>query len=372
MPLTGHRSTLASVIAWAASALASLAQVPATDAIDARLQRFVDEERVVGLSFAAAVHAAPLAQIHKGWEDREAGIPASDATMYRWASISKPVTAIAAMQLWERGQLDLDADVRLLVPEFPDKGMSITVRQLLCHQGGIVHYSNGPVIRTEPPQGLEHPFKDVVIALTTFQASPLVSEPGEKYSYTTHGYMLVGAAIERGGGAPFAEQIRERICGPLGLTTLRPDYQWEKIEHRAVGYRRRGETVERSTDTDVSWKLAGGGFISTVGDLARFGEGLMGSDLVKPETRALMWTRQPNRAGEPTSYGLGFNVGTLGRRRAVSHSGSQEKAATYLLILPDDGMVVALMSNTEGTRLESLARELAESLLPQAPGVSRP
>ena len=93
--------------------------------------------------------------------------------MFRWASISKSLTAVAAMQLWERGDLDLKREARRYVPEFPDKGTTIRVWHLLCHQGGIVHYTNGKVIQTKRNYPMAHPFENVIFALDTFRESPL-------------------------------------------------------------------------------------------------------------------------------------------------------------------------------------------------------
>lgn len=336
-------------------------------AIEQRARAFVEERGVVGLSLGLIVDGVPAHRAHFGWEDREAQTPASDRTMYRWASISKPLTAVVAMQLEAEGRLDLHGDVRRLVPEFPDKGKPITPFQLLCHQGGIVHYTNGPVVRIDPPAGLENPYREVIVALGTFQESPLVNDPGEKFSYTTHGYMLLGAAVERAGTQGFAEQVRRRISVPLGLTTLRPDYQWEVIEHRAVGYVRSGGETRRSTNTDVSWKLAGGGWISTVGDLAGFGAGMLGDRLMSAETKGRMWSRQKTTGGIETGYGLGFAVSNAEGKLVVSHSGSQEKASTYLLLVPEQRIGVAIMCNTEGTPLAALAGELSNFLAPTLP-----
>jgi len=260
----------------------------------------------------------------------------------------------------EAGKLELDADVRSLVPEFPQKPWPITVKQLLCHQGGVVHYTNGKVIALPPPKSPEHPYQDVVRALDTFKESDLVCEPGTKYSYTTHGYMLAGAAVQSAAGRGFWTLVREWIATPAGMTTFRPDYQWEGIEHRAVGYRKNaaGE-VEPSTNTDVSWKLPGGGFISTVSDLSRFSSALMAGALVTPESFKAMRIAQKLRGGEPTTYGLGLGIGTLRGRATASHGGAQEKTATYLLMLPDERFSVAVMSNTEGASLGKLAEALA-------------
>lgn len=355
--------------------IANTASVTAQDTIlsakvAARVQEEMQKQGLVGVSVAIGrgdkvVHVASF-----GFEDRENKVAASNDTMYRWASVSKPVTAVAAMQLWKAGSLDLDADVRTIVPEFPEKPHVLTTRQLLGHLGGIVHYSNGPVVVTKRKYDTQHPFQSVILALDTFKESPLVNVPGEAYAYTTHGYILASAAVEKAGKKPFAEQVQERIVGPLGMSTCRPDYQWEKIEHRAVGYKKRDDGVTvRSTDTDVSWKLGGGGYISNAADMAKFGLGMLGEQLVDRKTRDLMWTRQTLKGGKRTGYGLGFSVRTKrGGLLEVNHSGSQEKARTQLLILPardgkpsevGEGVVVAVLCNTEHAELMDLARDLA-------------
>lgn len=337
---------------------------PLAEELRTRIERALARQSIVGLAAAIAEDGRLVYAGAFGFEDRERRIPATEATMFRWASVSKPLTAVAAMQLAEDGRLDLDADVRVLVPEFPQKPWTITTRQLLCHQGGVVHYANGPVIRTKRQYADEHPFRDVINALDTFKESPLVCEPGTAHRYTTHGYILVSAVVQRAAGEPFAELVRRRIAEPLGITTLRPDEQWEDIPNRAVGYRRVkvGPPVP-STNTDVSWKLGGGGFISNASDMARFGAGLLGDRLVKPATRAAMWADQPTADGKPTGYGLGFRVDRRAGKPEISHSGAQEKTATFLLILPEaegGGFAVAVMCNTEDTSLAELARDLAD------------
>ena len=312
-----------------------------------------------------------------GLADREQRVPVTRQTMFRWASISKSLTAVAAMQLWERGELDFEREARRYVPEFPDKGATIRIRHLLCHQGGIVHYTNGKVIRIKRDYPVAHPFENVIYALDTFRESPLVNEPGEKYSYTTHGYILLSAGVERAGKQKFAHQVRDRIAKPLKLGTLQPDYQWEEIPHRAVGYRQRGGQVEVSTNTDVSWKLGGGGFISNIDDLAKFTAGLLNHRLVKPATRQKMWTRQMTRDGKQTKYALGFSFnhyrdGELHTWSAngtgieiVGHSGSQEKTKTWMALWPQKKLGVVVMSNSEYASPRRLAGRLLEVVMPK-------
>jgi serine beta-lactamase-like protein LACTB len=314
--------------------------------VDAAMRGEMKQQQVVGLALAVIRDGEIAYARGYGYADRENRIPVTRETMFRWASISKSVTAVAAMQLVEAGRLALTNDVRALVPEFPDKGVVITVQDLLCHQAGIVHYSNGKVIRTEQEYGRPHPYESVVLALDTFKASPLLQPPAERYSYSTHGYILLSAVVERAGGSPFREQVRDRIAVPLGMNSLQPDYQWVGIPNRAVGYRREGDAIVRTTDTDVSWKLGGGGFISTIDDLARFGAGLINRQLVWADTEAVMWTPRQPRQGKRTTYALGFTVEGSGQKLKVSHNGSQEKARTRLVIYPRLRHGMAVMSNS--------------------------
>lgn len=317
------------------------------DAVDLAVREEMDRQEVVGVAIGVIRDGAVAYTAGYGLADRENGVPVTTETMFRWASISKPVTAIAAMQLVEAGRLDLQGGVREHVPEFPDKGVPITTEQLLSHMSGIVHYSNGPVVRTQRDYETPHPYESVILALDTFAQSPLVAEPGERYSYSTHAYLLASAVVERAGEGTFWEQVRARICEPLGLTTLQPDYQWVDIANRAKGYRMLRGHIFPSTDTDVSWKLGGGGFISNVGDLARFAAAVMNHELVDEATSQDMWTARVDREGESRGYGLGLSVSRPNGNLRVAHNGSQEKARTRMVVYPELGHGVVVMSNSE-------------------------
>ena len=320
---------------------------PTIEQIRRAVKSTMAQQQVVGVA-VGVIRAGRVVYLEGyGYEDREKQIPVTSQTRFRWASISKTLTAVATLQLWEKKRLKLSDAVRRYVPEFPDKGVPISIRDLLCHQGGIVHYSNGRVIRTTRKYAIPHPFSEVIHALDMFKESPLVCRPGEKPSYTTHGYILLSSVVQRSGTQPFAEQIRDRIVRPLKLPTLRPDYQWESIPHRAVGYRRRDGKVVRSTNTDVSWKLGGGGFLSNIDDLARYTAALIEHQLVTADTATRMWTPQRTRDGTATGIGLGFMLQGRGQRLRVSHNGSQEKTRTRMVFYPEQRHGVVVMSNSE-------------------------
>jgi serine beta-lactamase-like protein LACTB, mitochondrial len=320
-------------------------EYPGAQALDQTIEAERKRQGVVGLA-VGIIRAGKIIYLKGyGLADRENGTQVSTNTLFRWASISKPVTAIAAMQLMEQGKLGLEDDVRKYVPEFTEHGSKVTIRQLMCHQGGIVHYSNGPVVRTPRQYDQPHPYADVTLALDTFKDSPLVNQPGEKFAYSTHGYILLSAAVQRAGGAAFFDQVQTRINQPLGGLLIKPDYQWLDLSDRAVGYRRIGGKVVRDTDTDVSWKLGGGGFISRIGDLAGFATGLINGSLISKESEKLMWTRQSTATGE-SKYGLGFTVEEQNGTLKISHNGSQEKARTRMVIYPEQKHGIVVMCNS--------------------------
>lgn len=342
--------------------------LPPTDKLDRAAQDPIEKQKLVGTAVAVVIDGKIAWMKGYGFADREAKTAVSPTeSSFRWASCSKPVTAIAALQLAETGKLDLDADVRKYVPEFPDKGETITARQLLCHQGGIVHYSNGTVVLTKAEYKVPHPFDDVVVALDTFKESALVNKPGEKYSYSTHGYILLSAVVQRAGKKRFQDQVDERIAGPLKMTSFKPDRQWEKIPGRVIGYSMSNDQISRRPDTrdpDVSWKLGGGGYTSTVEDFAKFAAGLINHKLVSDKTEKLMWTRQKLASGKLSDpYGLGFGLGTTpGGVKYVGHSGSQEKTRTAMMLDPDHKRAVVVMTNSEWGNPNQIAAAVLDAM----------
>jgi CubicO group peptidase (beta-lactamase class C family) len=190
-----------------------------------------------------------------------------------------------------------------------------------------------------------------------------VNTPGEAYSYTTHGYILASAVVERAAEKPYVRVVRDRVCRPLRLRSLQPDYQFMRIRDRAVGYRRDSNgAIKQSSDTDVSWKVGGGGWISTIDDLAGFAEGLLSDEFLDEELRRTLWTEQRTLGGRATGYGLGFGLGKSGEERRVSHTGAQEKARTILVLYPDSNRGIVVMSNSEWANPTELAQVIESAV----------
>jgi CubicO group peptidase (beta-lactamase class C family) len=303
-----------------------------------------------------------------GMADLENFVPAKALTVYRIASTSKPLTAVVAMQLAEKGKLDLDAPVQKYVPSFPTKSFPITTRQLLAHLGGIRNYRQGEGERTNR-------YKTLTDALSIFKDDPLDFEPGTRYGYTTFGYTLLGAVIEGASGMIFTDYLREHIFKPAGMQRTQADDIFAIITNRARGYTPRvfaqfDGNYRNPILMDSSYKIPGGGLVSTAEDLARFAIAVQNGVLVKPETFAEMSKSQKTRDGRETGYGYGWYVGVIGGfstdPEAVSHGGVQAGFTSNLLILPKKRFAVVILTNLEGgggLGLGTLASQIADIVL---------
>lgn len=332
------------------------------DAVRARLSQHLEQHLAPGMSCAIAVGDQLVFAAGVGEADVENHVPATAATVYRLASISKPITAVLAMQLAERGELDLDQDVHELLPAWPQKRWPVTTRLLLGHLGGVRHYRRG-----EPESTVA--FDDQTSGLGRFAADPLQHQPGTRYLYSTYGFNLVAAVLEARTERPFATLVRERIAVPCGAPSLQDDHQGRIIEHRAQGYERRAGELRNSRLMDSSYKLGGGGLCASAPDLARFAMALLRGELVSEQTLLQMWTEQHATGGDGengdgasaagTGYGLGFGVRRAAGRLVVSHSGAQARVSTMLRLEPDRRIVVVVLCNLERVPLGGLTRDLA-------------
>ena len=316
-------------------------------------------QSIAGLSVAVVTDNQLRWSAGYGFADLENFVPARATTVYRLGSISKPVTAVAVMQLAERGLLDLDAPVQKYCPAYPAKQWPVTTRHVLGHTSGIRHYNSDAEFDST------RFYPTITDGLAMFKDDALLHEPGAKYTYTTHGYSVLGCAVEGASGKKFTDYVRENLLAPAGTQRMRADSVADLIPGRAQGYRRnRDGSLRNSPLADNSYKIPGGGFVSTVEDLARFAVAVQTWKLVRRETAEQMFTKQKLRDNTETPYGLGWQIAAASDgQRVVSHGGAQQRVSTLLVLRPGQNFAVALMTNVEGTRLGDLAAQITDAVL---------
>ena len=340
-------------------AQAAPAPVPA-DALATRLAEFdgwvasrMAMERMPGMTIGFAQGTLQWVKGY-GHADLENAVPATDLSSYRLASVTKPMTAVAILQLAEQGKLDLDAPVQRYVPYFPVKPFTVTVRQLLGHLGGIDAYRDN---RAEQ-HFKEH--KDTRQSIAVFEQFDLIAEPGTRHRYTSYGYVLLGAVIENVSGISYGQYMARHVWGPLGMTATVLDDPAAVIAHRVRGYRLAGKGVENAEFVDISSRFAAGGTRSTVPDMLAFGQRLHTGGVLSPASLAAMAEPMVTRAGRLTDYGMGWDTYPTGGRFSLSHSGQQPETATYLFSFPSRQLTIAVASNLERVNTEAFAQRLFE------------
>src|ERR1700678_449936 len=224
-----------------ASSLCSFAQdsklAPATRSqIDAAVSAFMASTHIPGLSVAVVENGDYKWARGYGFADLENNVPASEHTLYRLASISKSLTATAALQLWERGKLDLDAPVQKYCPSFPEKPWPVSTRQVMGHIGGIRHYKTGE--NQQDPEGgnIKHFDDPIQAGMNFFKDDPLVAQPGTSFHYSTQGYTLIGCVIEGASGAKYLDFMRQNVLVPAQMEQTQPDDRFAVIPYRTRFY----------------------------------------------------------------------------------------------------------------------------------------
>ncbi len=275
-------------------------------------------------------------------------------TLIRTGSIAKPISAAAAMTLADSGKLDLDAPVQKYCAPFPLKQWPITTRELLSHTAGVRHYKEGEAESTRH-------YKWMADGFAIFANDPLLFEPGTAFSYSTYGYTVVGCVIEGASGEKFEDYVAAHVLKPAGMTHTFVDDLFEIVPHRARGYQKVNGQVKNAGLMDSSYKIPGGGYVTTAEDLVRFAQALMAGKIVKPGTLAKMWTpAQITGEGKRSNYGLGFGVLMLDGGKYVAHSGGQQGTSTTMVIIPGKHFAVAALANMDEVEPSEVVRGILD------------
>lgn len=308
-----------------------------------------------GLAAAVAVDGRIVWSAAWGFADIDRKTAASPEMRVRIYSTAKPMTAAALARLAAEGKIDLDAPIRKYVPGFPEKaGPPVTARLLASHLGGIRHYQKGEAVSR---MNCASPSD----ALSVFASDPLVSAPGSAENYSSYGYVLLSAAIEKASGKPFEEAMRDLVFEPAGMKETLLDRPGPAIPARAVPYDESNGKWKEFPDAKVTCKFGAGGFLSTVGDMVRFGTALLAGKIVPADRVAALFQPARTASGKEIDFGFGWGLTARGAGvRLPMMSGGNVGGRAALGIDPASNTVVAIAGNFEGPRLTQEARRLLE------------
>ena len=298
-----------------------------------------------------------------GFTDKSEQKRTNSNMLGRIASITKPMTAIAIMQLYEKGMLDLDTPIQTYIKEFPKKIKGdITIRHLLKHTSGISPYSS-----KWEALSFTH-YTSLVDALDAFKDNELAFEPGTQFLYSSYGYTVLGAIIEKVTQMSYGEYMKKNIWELAGMSNTSLEEDGRDNKNKSKLYIKVSATFIKSPKTDLSIIYPAGGVQSTVKDLLKFGEAVLNHRLIDSATLQMMINATdelaPAIGDDP--YGFGWAVYDDPKYgRIIQHSGQQPGTSSFFSIFLDHKIVSVVLSNSFGTRQNAfyLSRDIAHLAL---------
>jgi len=334
------------------------AQIPA--AIDKIFERW-DRPGSPGCAVGVAYRGEVVYQRGYGMANLEYGVRIRPDTIFESGSVAKQFTAAAIVLLALDGKLSLDDPVRKYVPELPDFGRPILIRNFLNHTSGLRSQWPMLTLAGRPPTQAVHSVAEILELISGYKE--LNFNPGDEYLYNNTGFTLLSVVVERVSGKKFDEFCQERLFKPLGMTHTqwRDDFT-EIVENRATAYRQLPNGLFR-TNMSFTNVVGNGGLLSTVGDFLIWNENLDNPRVGGRAMVDLMETRGKLNDGFTIEYALGLMVTDYRGVREVSHGGSTAGYQTFLARWPEERLSVVVLCNTTGTNPGGYAHQVADLFL---------
>ena len=296
-----------------------------------------------------------------GMASIELSVPLSSQSVFYMASVSKQFTASAIVLAAEQGFLSLDDNVRKYIPELPDYGRPITLREMLHQTSGFRDFLALTYLSGQDISALSSP--DGVLKLIARQKG-LNNVPGNEFVYSNSNYFLLGVVVKRANGKSLAEFAHGNIFGPLGMThTLFYDDNTVVVPNRVAAYDpgKDGKfLVDWSTIFDV---VGSGGLMSNVDDLIQWDRNFYTNKLGRGTLVRELESHGVLNNGHQINYGMGLWLGEYRGLRTEEHSGGTFGYRTEVLRFPEQQFSVIALCNVANADVEGLARKISDHYL---------
>lgn len=329
-----------------------LATSARADKVDRAVKAEMQHHPIPGVALAVVRNGKCIKRAGYGFANLEWQTRVTPKTVFEIGSMTKQFTAAGILLLMQDGKLSLDDPISKYLTNTPASWKDITVRNLLTHTSGLTNYNN--------IEGFE-----IAKHLTQAQfikqlgAYPLDFPTGTKWAYCNSAFNLLAYIIENVSGANYWDFMRQRIFGPLGMssTTLRDPPGL--VPWRAAGYEtnQAGQLINR--DTGLTDLFGAGAIVSTVDDLVKWNASLDRHQLLTAETEKEMWTPVRLKDGQTHDYGFGWFLGPTSGHRNIGHSGSTSGFSASIQRFPDDGLAVIVLTNSNE---DNVATRIAEEI----------
>lgn len=322
----------------------SFGQPLANKQLGNEIDKLLSEQFKPGETGCAALVAIKGQIVYKkafGMANLELNVPMQPDMIFRIGSITKQFTAIAILQLFEQGKLDLQDDITKFIPDYPTQGYKITVEHLLTHTSGIKSYTSVPEFAQYARID-----KTLLEVINIFKNQPMEFAPGTKWNYNNSGYFLLGYIIEKVSGKTYPQYIEDNFFKPLGMTNSCFGSDTRIIKNRAAGYQAADSGVANAEIMSMKIPFSAGSVQSTVEDLYKWNQALHSYKLVKKETLDKAFTEYKLVNGKGTGYGYGWFLSQLQGSPTIEHGGGINGFLTNAIYLPTEDVFVAVFSNS--------------------------
>ena len=286
-------------------------------------------------------------------EDRR---PITPRSTFQLGSLSKPFTTLAVLMLEQGGKVAMDDDVRRFVPELPNYGRPIRVRDLLQHTSGLRDFQALEVLSGRPVTTMAE-----FLGLVSSQRA-LNFDPGTTHEYSHTDYGILGLIVQRTAGVPFGEHLQSAVFDPMGMKgSFVDEVRKRSVRDRAFGHvlSPQGPSV-RFPDSQT---FGGDNVYSSVEDLAHWDRNFEKPVVGGATAIARMLSRPTLPHGETIPYAYGLRIGTYRGLRTVSRGGHPPGTRTEVIRFPDQHFTVATLCNSDSLEAGKLASAVADIYL---------
>jgi CubicO group peptidase (beta-lactamase class C family) len=343
-----RRFLASTILLLSLAAVSASAQAVATldPALQARIDRIaaqvLEQTGVPSASLAVVQHGKLAYTRAYGSARLQPPTPATPAMRYSIGSISKQFTAAAILLLQQDGKLSLDDAVGKYVPGLT-RGNEVTIRQILSHTSGYQDYWPEDYVMTTML-----PAVNSQQILDTWGKKPLDFDPGTQWQYSNTNFVIAGRIVEQVAGEPLMDFLSRRIFRPLGMKSVwNSDQQKLGPPDAAAYYRHALGPLRPAPKEGRGWMFAAGELAMTAHDLALWDESLLAQSLLSSESYKQMFTEVKLNSGKGTHYGLGVEVMDRNGHRSIEHTGEVSGFVSDNVVLIDDGVAVAVLTNQD-------------------------
>jgi len=274
-----------------------------------------------------------------GTANVESAIPMRTDMLFRIGSITKQFTAVAILQLVEQGKIGLHDSIQQYVPDYPHKGYTITIENLLTQTSGIKDYM---AITNPADERATYTAKEGV---DYFKNEPLEFKPGSQFKYSNSNYYLLGYILEVVTGEPYADYLQQYIFGKAGLQHTYYIDPTQQIANVSQGYSRLEGKLEKATLQDVTTMYAAGGIMSNADDLFQWHKALYNHALISGTLLTKAFAPYQFADGTFSEYGYGWFIKNLDGSKTIEHSGSTDGFQSDAIYLPAENVFVVTLFN---------------------------